>query len=127
MVDVGHSIEVFADFTQAGRAYQPFPDPRGFRIRLEDLRDAKIRERLRRIWLEPHTLDPARVSAEVTREIAGYLATLASSLEESGHDPKLVAEFLTRCLFCMFAEGADDCVGPAEHKDRHGDRAECTG
>ena len=104
VVDVGHSIEVFADFTQAGRAYQSFPDPRSFRIRLADLADPAIRERLRRIWLDPLSLDPAKVSAVVTREIAGYLATLASSLEDAGHSPKLVAEFLTRCLFCMFAE-----------------------
>ncbi len=104
VVDVGHSIEVYADFTQAGRAYQAFPDPRSFRLRLDDLRDDAVRERLRRIWLDPLSLDPAKVSAEVTREIAGYLAILATSLEEAGHSPQLVAEFLTRCLFCMFAE-----------------------
>ena len=104
VVDVGHSIELFADFTQAGKAYLPFPDPRGFRIRLTDLADAEIRDRLRSIWLDPLALDPAKISAAVTREIAGYLAALASSLEKSGHPPRLVAEFLTRCLFCMFAE-----------------------
>ena len=54
--------------------------------------------------MDPFSLDPAKVSAEVTREIAGYLAMLATSLEKSGHTPRLVAEFLTRCLFCMFAE-----------------------
>ena len=32
VVDVGHSFEVFADFTQAAKAYLPFPDPRTFRI-----------------------------------------------------------------------------------------------
>lgn len=71
IVDVGHRIEVYADFTQAGRAYQAFPDPRSFRLRLDDLRDDKVRDRLRRIWLDPLSLDPAKVSAEVTREIAG--------------------------------------------------------
>ena len=104
VVDVGHSIEVYADFTQAGRAYNHFPDPRNFRIRLADLREPAVRERLRRIWLEPLTLDPAKISAAVTREIAGYLAVLAKSLEAQAHPPKLIAEFLTRCLFCMFAE-----------------------
>ncbi|MCE9609880.1 MAG: hypothetical protein K8R23_06685 [Chthoniobacter sp.] len=104
VVDVGHSLEVYSDFTQAGRAYQAYPDPRSFRLRLADLVDPAIRERLRRIWLDPLSLDPAKVSAEVTREIAGYLAILATSLEEAGHAPRLVAEFLTRCLFCMFAE-----------------------
>ncbi|HEY1049335.1 MAG TPA: DNA methyltransferase [Prosthecobacter sp.] len=102
--DVGHSIEVYADFTQAGKAYLPFPDPRTFRIQLKDLEREDIRERLRLIWTNPAVLDPAKVSAEVTREIAGYLAELAKSLEKEGHDPEVVAQFLTRCLFCMFAE-----------------------
>lgn len=104
VVDVGHSFEIYADFTQAGKSYLPFPDPRSFRVRLADLREDHVRERLRRIWLDPLSLDPARVSAAVTREVADYLARLATSLEKSGHAPRLVAEFLTRCLFCMFAE-----------------------
>jgi hypothetical protein len=102
--DVGHSLEIYADFSQNGKAYLPFPDPRSFRIQLKDLADEKIRERLHLIWTNPAALDPAKVSAEVTREIAGYLAELAKSLEHQKHDPEVVAQFLTRCLFCMFAE-----------------------
>jgi hypothetical protein len=102
--DIGHSIEVYADFTQAGKAYLPFPDPRSFRIPLKDLAREDVRERLRLIWTQPTALDPAKVSADVTREIAGYLAELAKSFESSGHEPEVVAQFLTRCLFCMFAE-----------------------
>ena len=104
VVDVGHSFEVFADFTQAGKAYLPFPDPRTFRIRLEHLADEKVRERLKLIWTHPSALDPALQSADVTREISAHLAELAKSLEEAGHRPRVVADFLTRCLFCMFAE-----------------------
>lgn len=104
VVDVGHSFEIFADFTQAGKSYLPFPDPRSFRVHLADLRHEEVRQRLRAIWLDPLSLDPAKISAAVTREIAGYLAALATSLEKAGHAPRLVAEFLTRCLFCMFAE-----------------------
>src|SRR5689334_1302582 len=104
IVDVGHTFEVFADFTQAGKAYLPFPDPRTFRIRLEQLADEKIRERLRLIWTDPAALDPARHSADVTLAVSGHLAELAKSLEADGHKPRVVADFLTRCLFCMFAE-----------------------
>jgi hypothetical protein len=107
VVDVGHSIEVFADFTQAGKAYLPFPDPRTFRIRLADLAQADIRERLRLIWTDPAALDPAKCSADVTREVSGHLAELAKSLEQAGHEPDVVAQFLTRCLFCMFAEDVE--------------------
>jgi hypothetical protein len=104
VVDVGHVIEVRADFSLTGRAYQPFPDPLSHRIRLEQLRDDKTRERLKLIWTDPQSLDPSKRSAEVTREVAKHLAELAKSFEKAGHPPKVVAEFLTRCLFCMFAE-----------------------
>ena len=107
VVDVGHSFEIYADFSQAGKAYLPFPDPRSFRIRLADLADEKIRERLRLIWTNPAALDPAKTSADVTREVSGHLAELAKSLEQAGHEPQAVAQFLTRCLFCMFAEDVE--------------------
>jgi hypothetical protein len=104
VVDVGHVIEIRADFSLTGRAYQPFPDPLSYRIRLEQLRDERIRERLKCIWTNPPELDPSKRSAEVTRDVANYLGELAKSFEKQGHAPKAVAEFLTRCLFCMFAE-----------------------
>ena len=104
VVDVGNSIEVFADFTQAGRSYLAFPHPLAFRIRLEDLRRPEIRERLRLVWTDPLALDPARYSAAVTCGISDLLAKLAKSLEQAGHAPRCVADFLCRCLFCMFAE-----------------------
>ena len=104
VVDVGRVIELYADFTRSGATYTPFPDPRSHRIRLEDLRDSGIRERLRAVWLDPLSLDPTRRAARVTFEIAQHLAQLARSLEEAGHEPAAVASFLTRCLFTCFAE-----------------------
>lgn len=104
VADVGDTFELYADFTQAGKAYLPFPDPRTFRVRLADLASEKTRATLRAIWTDPFSLDPARQSAAVTREIAGHLAELAKSLEAAGQPAATVAEFLTRCLFCMFAE-----------------------
>jgi len=104
VVDVGHRIELYSEFSRSGGAYVPFPDPRSHRIALEDLRRPDVRERLRRIWLDPISLDPSRESARVTRQIAARLADLAKSLETSGHAAESVAQFLTRCLFTMFAE-----------------------
>jgi hypothetical protein len=103
VVDVGHSIELYADFSLTGKAYLPFPDPRTFRILHEQLEQAEIRERLRGVWLDPLSLDPSRETAKVTREVAGKLAVLARNLELH-HPPKQVAEFLTRCIFTSFAE-----------------------
>lgn len=102
--DVGHCLELYADFSGHGRNYRQFPDRAGFRIYLEDLRDPALRERLRAIWTEPQSLDPTRHSAHVTRQIAGRLAAVSRLLEKRGHDSEKVAHFLMRCLFTMFAE-----------------------
>ncbi|HFH2560747.1 TPA: class I SAM-dependent DNA methyltransferase [Pseudomonas aeruginosa] len=104
VVDVGRNIELYAEFSRSGATYTPYPDARHHRIRLEDLRKEDVRERLRAVWLDPLTLDPSRRSARVTREIADQLAKLAKSLEADGHSPQLVASFLMRALFTMFAE-----------------------
>ncbi|MGY4883262.1 class I SAM-dependent DNA methyltransferase [Xanthomonas citri pv. eucalyptorum] len=104
VVDVGQRLELYSEFSRSGATYVPFPDPRSHRIALDDLRRLEIRERLRRVWLEPLSLDPSRESARVTRDIANRLAKLARSLEQAGHAPETAAQFLMRCLFTMFAE-----------------------
>ncbi len=107
VADIGHVLEIYADFTQSGATYTPFPDPRHHRITLDDLHDEAVRDRLRQIWLDPLALDPSRASARVTREVSEQLAGLAKSLEQSGHRADHVAAFLTRCLFSMFAEDVE--------------------
>ncbi|WP_306755338.1 class I SAM-dependent DNA methyltransferase [Paracoccus actinidiae] len=104
IVDVGHVIEVHADFSGQGQGYTQFPDGNRYRITLDDLRCDKTRDRLRLIWTDPASLDPARVSADVTRKVAGHLAELGRSFESQGHQPDTVARFLMRALFTMFAE-----------------------
>ncbi len=104
--DVGNCLELYADFTGTGRAYSHFPDRKGFRVFLEDLRDPKIRERLATIWTDPHALDPTKKAARVTREIAKRLAEVSRALETS-HPREEVAHFLMRCIFTMFAEDVD--------------------
>ena len=102
--DVGHCFELFADFSGTGKHYVQFPDANGFRVPIESLADPDIRDRLRRVWSDPHSLDPAHATAKVTREVAASLAELAKSLEVAGHAPASVGRFLTRCLFTMFAQ-----------------------
>lgn len=104
VADVGHAFEIFADFSGQGKNYRQFPDRSGYRIYLDDLRDETIRARLRAMWLDPHSLDPAKHAAAVTRDIARRLAHVSKLLEERGHQPEPVAHFLMRCLFTMFAE-----------------------
>jgi hypothetical protein len=104
VIDVGHSIETYADFTGTGKHYAQFPDTNSFRILLSELTREDIRDRLRTIWLDPLSLDPSRHAARVTREIAARLALLGRSLEAAGHNAERVALFLMRSLFTMFAE-----------------------
>ena len=107
VVDVGHSIELYSEFTRTGGTYVPFPDPQSHRILLARLADADVRETLRLAWTDPQALDPARRSARVTRDIAQSLGRLAASLERSGHSAETVATFLMRALFTMFAEDVE--------------------
>ncbi|MCX6623720.1 MAG: class I SAM-dependent DNA methyltransferase [Acidobacteria bacterium] len=103
VVDVGYSIELFADFSGTGKAYVPFPDSLTHRTLLRELAQDQVRARLRGIWLDPLALDPSRISARVTRDVALQLADLARDLEKD-HKPEAVAAFLMRCIFTFFAE-----------------------
>jgi hypothetical protein len=104
VTDVGHCIDVYADFSGTGKAYAQFPDAARFRIMLADLRDDDVRTRLADIWRNPLSLDPSKEAARVTREIAAHLAELSKRLEKREQNPTRVADFLMRCLFTMFAE-----------------------
>jgi hypothetical protein len=112
IVDVGHVIERYADFSGAGKNYTQFPDGGRFRISVDDLTDPDIRGRLKTIWEDPMSLDPARKSAAVTREISDRLARLGKSFEAQGRNSEPVARFLIRCLFSMLAE--DVALIPAD-------------
>jgi SAM-dependent methyltransferase len=107
VVDVGHVIEVYADFSGQGQGYTQYPDGNRYRITMDDLRNEATQDRLRMIWTDPHALDPSKIAAEVTREVADRLAALGKSFEGQGHEPETVARFLMRCLFTMFAEDVD--------------------
>ena len=107
VVDVGTVIEVYAEFSRSGGTYTPFPDPRSHRIPLADLAKPDVLERLRKIWTQPDDLNPALISAKVTRDVSNKLALLARSLEQAGHAPHTVAAYLSRCLFSMFAEDVE--------------------
>jgi hypothetical protein len=54
--DVGHVIEVYADFSGQGKNYAQFPDRQSFRIYLEDLCRQDVRDRLVGIWTAPMSL-----------------------------------------------------------------------
>ena len=101
VTDIGHCFDLYAAFDGSGN-YQPFPNAQSNRLFLRDL--GKHRDTLRGLFERPLDLDPSKHAAKITREVAGHLANLAKKLEADGNDQALVAEFLMRCLFTMFAE-----------------------
>lgn len=121
VVDVGRSIDLWADFNRQGKAYAPFPDRTRYRIQMTDLRNAEVRERLRRVWSDPMSLDPAAHVAKVTTDIAERLAWLVRSI--SGRAPpdqqgrvtpvakaaraNQTALFIMQCIFAMFADSVN--------------------
>jgi hypothetical protein len=96
--DIGHCFEVWTGF---GRDYGGYGARRT--VSLAELQQPETFALFRDIFENPAARDPALAAARVTREVAGRLAELAASLERA-HEPGLVARFLMRCLFTMFAE-----------------------
>ena len=121
VVDVGRAIELWSDFGRQGKAYVPFPDRARYRIEMAELRDEAVRERLRRVWTDPMSLDPAAHVAEVTTDIARRLAGLVRSIgsrvpvaPDGRIDPvartaraNQTALFVMQCIFAMFADSVN--------------------
>jgi len=61
---------------------------------------------LRAVMQHPEELRPGTTRDELTAKAARQFASLAEELRERGHEPHLVAHFLNKLLFCMFAEDA---------------------
>jgi hypothetical protein len=100
VADLGYCFDLYASFDGSWN-YAPFPDAQHNRLFLRDL--ARHVDVLKAVWTDPWSLDPSRHAARVTEEVATHLAELAKSLDRD-HPPELVAKFLMRCLFTMFAE-----------------------
>ncbi len=122
VTDVGHCFDLYSSFDGTAN-YRAFPDAVHSRFYLRHLflqeHDARpdpteylpeerhlteFGRSLRRIFTDPHSLDPSKHAANITREVAARIATIARQLESAGQNPELVAKFLMRCLFTMFAE-----------------------
>ena len=78
VADIGRAFELYFDWTGNGRGYGFFPDSQNYRIGLDQLRDAKLRDLLRSIWVDPASVDPRKIAVEVTRDIATRLSRVAA-------------------------------------------------
>ena len=71
---------------------------------LDDLADAAVRNKLKWALSDPERLRPGETRQALTEKAATAFASLAQGLRERGHDPQVVAHFVNRLVFCMFAE-----------------------
>lgn len=78
-------------------------------LELEDLADARLRQKLAWAFDEVNVeqLKPRRSANATTEEVARKFVAIAQNLRDRGHDPELVAHFVNRMVFCMFAEDVD--------------------
>ena len=71
---------------------------------LDDLGDAAVRDTLKWALSDPERLRPGETRQAVTERAATTFAALAQALRERGHESHVVAHFVNRLVFCMFAE-----------------------
>lgn len=119
--DIGNHFQIWQDFSEswfsANGNYGTYDS--GDYIAFEDLVKPEIFDRFVKIFSDPQLLNPEKIAAKVTREVAADLAELAKTLEHEKppaykpnaksrkRDPQEVAQFLMRCIFTMFAEDID--------------------
>ncbi len=71
---------------------------------LDDLVDAAFRDKLKWAMSDPERLRPGETRQTVTERAAATFAELAQGLRDRGHHPEMIAHFVNRMVFCMFAE-----------------------
>ena len=73
-------------------------------ITIDDLVDGATRDLLRSAFLDPEALKPTKTRQALTEDAAEEFVQLAQRLRDRGHDAHVVAHFINRLVFCMFAE-----------------------
>ena len=73
---------------------------------LDDLLDASKRDLLKQVFNGSERLKPTISPQELTAKAAQRFGDIGLRLQERKHDPRSVAHFLNRLIFCMFAEDA---------------------
>lgn len=75
-------------------------------IDIQDIGTPENLQKLKWIFLNPNKFKPTTTTAALTQEAAALFGELARTMQDRGHDPKQVAHFLNKILFCLFAEDA---------------------
>jgi type II restriction/modification system DNA methylase subunit YeeA len=79
---------------------------RRYELSLQDLIEPANLELLRDVFRGSESRKPGVTPQELTRKVAAAFGELGRRLQERGEEPRAVAHFLNRLVFCMFAEDA---------------------
>ncbi len=93
------TIEIHTNFTNTVEEIH--------RIELADLSSPDQIQKLKWLFSQPERLKPGQTKTALTEKAAKRFADLAEVLENRGAEPRAVAHFLDRMLFCFFAQHAD--------------------
>ena len=80
--------------------------PRVFELSLNDLLDPTKLHILHAVFHGSEELKPRLTPQDITAKVAQRFGDLGRRLQDRGEDPRAVAHFLNRLVFCMFAEDA---------------------
>ena len=75
-----------------------------YEFTLGDLADAAVRDKLKWAMSDPERLRPGETRQALTEQTAEIFASIAQSLRDRKHDSHVIAHFVNRLVFCMFAE-----------------------
>jgi hypothetical protein len=75
-----------------------------YEVTLDELRDPRKLRLLKWTFSGSEELKPNQTRQMLTEEAAAEFAALAQRLRDRGHGSQIVAHFINRLLFCMFAE-----------------------
>ena len=78
-----------------------------YEIGLDDLADSRKLRWLKWAFTDPEQLKPGLTRQTLTEQAAAEFARLAQRLRDRGHPSQMVAHFINRLVFCMFAEDVD--------------------
>ncbi|NLD44197.1 MAG: class I SAM-dependent DNA methyltransferase, partial [Chloroflexi bacterium] len=73
-------------------------------LTLDDLLEPAGRALLRAVFFSPEDLRAPQTPQQATQEAAAKFARIAEILRKYGEEPRVVAHYLIRLLFCLFAE-----------------------
>ncbi len=73
-------------------------------VRLAEMAEPRSLEVLHAVFHDPEKLRPGRTSEAITADAARRIAEIAQDMRGRGLDPREVAHFLDRIVFCLFAE-----------------------